>query len=73
MNALHAIGVALRMAFLMFWQILWPLILGFTLSVLVLRFLRADGPTMLKMMDMRPNEMKAMAGTAQGVPHGHGN
>jgi uncharacterized membrane protein YraQ (UPF0718 family) len=32
MNVLHAIGMALWMAFLMFWQILWPLILGFTLS-----------------------------------------
>jgi uncharacterized membrane protein YraQ (UPF0718 family) len=29
---MHAIGMALWMAFLMFWQILWPLILGFTLS-----------------------------------------
>jgi uncharacterized membrane protein YraQ (UPF0718 family) len=32
MSVLHAIGMALWMAFLMFWQILWPLILGFTLS-----------------------------------------
>lgn len=32
MTMLHAIGMALWMAFLMFWQILWPLILGFALS-----------------------------------------
>src|SRR5438105_1279479 len=30
-----AIGHALRMAFAMFWEILWPLILGFSLSAVV--------------------------------------
>ncbi len=34
-TGLHAIGMALEMAFAMFWQILWPLILGFTISGVV--------------------------------------
>lgn len=32
MNVLHAVGMALWMAFTMFWQILWPLTLGFAIS-----------------------------------------
>src|SRR5438046_4090813 len=32
---ISAIGEALRMAFLMFWEILWPLILGFAISAIV--------------------------------------
>ncbi len=35
MQVLQAIGLALYMAFSMFWEILWPLILGFTLSAIV--------------------------------------
>src|SRR5256884_1244521 len=35
MNILTEIGYALWMAFAMFWEILWPLILGFALSALV--------------------------------------
>lgn len=35
MLVLQAIGQALYMAFSMFWEILWPLILGFTLSGIV--------------------------------------
>jgi uncharacterized membrane protein YraQ (UPF0718 family) len=56
MNVVHAIGMALWMAFLMFWQILWPLILGFTLSGVIqaviskeemLRLLGNDRPSTL--------------------------
>ena len=32
MNLITAVGHALWMAFAMFWEILWPLILGFGLS-----------------------------------------
>jgi hypothetical protein len=35
MDVVTAIGQALRMAFAMFWEILWPLILGFGLSAAV--------------------------------------
>src|SRR5436305_6589419 len=35
MHVLNRIGQALFTAFSMFWQILWPLILGFTLSGIV--------------------------------------
>lgn len=35
MRVLQAIGQALYMSFSMFWEILWPLILGFTLSGIV--------------------------------------
>ncbi len=35
MTALSALGDALRTAFEMFWEILWPLVLGFTLSGVV--------------------------------------
>ena len=35
MQILHSIGQALFMSFNMFWEILWPLILGFTLSAIV--------------------------------------
>ena len=35
MNFAHQIGHALYMAFAMFWEILWPLILGFFLSGVV--------------------------------------
>src|SRR5437588_225800 len=35
MNLIAALGHALWMAFAMFWEILWPLILGFTLSGVV--------------------------------------
>src|SRR3989475_5107178 len=34
-NLIVALGYALWMAFAMFWEILWPLILGFTLSGVV--------------------------------------
>ncbi len=35
MQVLHSIGQALFMSFNMFWEILWPLILGFSLSAIV--------------------------------------
>jgi uncharacterized protein len=35
MNVLHAIEHALNIAFFMFWEILWPLALGFLLSAIV--------------------------------------
>src|SRR5713101_8461264 len=35
MQVLNSIGQALYMSFSMFWEILWPLILGFTLSAIV--------------------------------------
>ena len=35
MNVLSALGDALRTAFEMFWEILWPLVLGFALSGVV--------------------------------------
>ena len=35
MQVLNSIGQALFMSFRMFWEILWPLILGFTLSAIV--------------------------------------
>jgi uncharacterized membrane protein YraQ (UPF0718 family) len=35
MQVLNSIGQALFMSFSMFWEILWPLILGFTLSAIV--------------------------------------
>src|SRR5438045_7427833 len=35
MSIIASIGQALFMAFSMFWEILWPLILGFTLSAIV--------------------------------------
>ncbi len=35
MQILQSIGQALFMSFSMFWEILWPLILGFTLSGIV--------------------------------------
>ncbi|HEX6817126.1 MAG TPA: permease, partial [Ktedonobacterales bacterium] len=35
MQLIHAIGQALAQAFDMFWEVLWPLILGFTLSGVV--------------------------------------
>ncbi len=35
MNIVNSIGQALFTAFSMFWEILWPLILGFTLSAIV--------------------------------------
>ena len=35
MQVLNSIGQALFMSFNMFWEILWPLILGFTLSAIV--------------------------------------
>jgi uncharacterized protein len=34
-DVIHAVGMALWMAFAMFWEILWPLILGFGLSGVV--------------------------------------
>jgi hypothetical protein len=34
-QVLNSIGQALFMSFNMFWEILWPLILGFTLSAIV--------------------------------------
>jgi YHS domain-containing protein/uncharacterized membrane protein YraQ (UPF0718 family) len=39
---LTAIGESLRMAFFMFWQTLWPLILGFTLSGVVQAFVSRE-------------------------------
>jgi uncharacterized membrane protein YraQ (UPF0718 family) len=56
MTVLGALGDALRTAFLMFWEILWPLVLGFTLSGVVqaavshrsmARLLGRDGPPSL--------------------------
>lgn len=38
MTALSAMGDALRMAFDMFWDVLWPLVLGFALSAIVQLF-----------------------------------
>src|SRR6266571_8138594 len=35
MFVLQAIGQALQMAFFMFWQVLWPLALGFLISAVV--------------------------------------
>src|ERR1700736_4534213 len=35
MSALQAIGQALQMAFFMFWEVLWPLALGFLISATV--------------------------------------
>ena len=35
MATLQAIGDALRMAFYMFWEVLWPLTLGFAISGVV--------------------------------------
>ncbi|HEY5086594.1 MAG TPA: permease, partial [Gemmatimonadaceae bacterium] len=35
MSVLHAMGGALWMSFAMFWEILWPLILGFTISGII--------------------------------------
>ncbi len=35
MQILNSIGQALFMSFNMFWEILWPLILGFSLSAIV--------------------------------------
>ena len=35
MSALQAVGQALMLAFDMFWEVLWPLVLGFTLSAIV--------------------------------------
>ncbi len=56
MDILHALGQALWTAFSMFWEILWPLILGFALSGIVqavvshqsmARTLGCDGPKCL--------------------------
>ena len=35
MFVLNAIGQALQMAFFMFWEVLWPLALGFVISAIV--------------------------------------
>ncbi len=35
MFVLQAIGEALQMAFFMFWEVLWPLALGFLISAVV--------------------------------------
>ena len=35
MFVLNAIGQALQMAFFMFWEVLWPLTLGFVISAIV--------------------------------------
>ncbi|HEX6819552.1 MAG TPA: permease, partial [Ktedonobacterales bacterium] len=35
MGVLQAIGAALATAFAMFWEVLWPLVLGFGLSAVV--------------------------------------
>ena len=35
MQIINSIGQPLFMAFSMFWEILWPLILGFTLSSII--------------------------------------
>ena len=35
MSVLNAIGQALQMAFFMFWEVLWPLALGFVISAIV--------------------------------------
>ena len=56
MNIVNSIGQALFTAFSMFWEILWPLILGFTLSAIVqalvphkamAKLLGCDGPKCL--------------------------
>src|SRR5205807_5992295 len=56
MNIVNSIGQALFTAFSMFWEILWPLILGFTLSGIVqalvphktmAKLLGCDGPKCL--------------------------
>ncbi len=39
MEILQAVGDALRTAFDMFWDVLWPLILGFGLSAVVQAFI----------------------------------
>src|SRR2546425_6067840 len=56
MNIVNSIGQALFTSFSMFWEILWPLILGFTLSAIVqalvphktmAKLLGCDGPKCL--------------------------
>ncbi len=42
MAAVQAIGNALQMAFFMFWEVLWPLALGFLISAAVQSFVSRD-------------------------------
>ena len=42
MDVVKAVGEALRLAALMGWQILWPLVLGFTLSGVVQAVVRRE-------------------------------
>lgn len=68
MSVIHSMGESLWMSFAMFWEILWPLILGFVAAVLTLRFLRTGGPSMLRMMDAPPKG----GGEHQHMAHSHG-
>ena len=47
MNIFEAVGHALAMAGAMGWQILWPLILGFTLSGVIQAVVRKERITRL--------------------------
>src|SRR5215470_19829924 len=42
MSVLQAIGDALQMAFFMFWEVLWPLALGFLISAVVESFVSRE-------------------------------
>jgi uncharacterized membrane protein YraQ (UPF0718 family) len=61
MKALEAIGDALRLAFSMTWEILWALILGFTLSAIVQALVRRSTITR-HLGDDRPKTLAVAAG-----------
>lgn len=61
MNVLLEVGKALALAGSMAWQILWPLILGFTLSGVIQAVIRKDQITRL-MSDDSPKSLSIAAG-----------
>lgn len=61
MTIVAAVGHALRIAFAMFWQILWPLILGFTISGVIQAVVSKD--TIVRMLgDHRPKTLLRACG-----------
>src|ERR1700736_6562806 len=65
MSALQAIGQALQMAFFMFWEVLWPLALGFLISAVVQSVVSTSSVVkVLGRADLRGVTFATLAGAA---------
>ena len=66
MFVVQAIGQALQMAFFMFWEVLWPLALGFLISAVVQSMVSKEAVVrILGKPDLRGITFATLAGAAR--------